>query len=756
MQKLSLFFIICLFFLFNCIAFADQVVNSKIIIKGNQRVDSETIRSYLDIKGLEQNKIQAINDSLKKIFESELFLDAKIYLQQNAIIIEVKENPIIGEVEFRGNKKIDSEVLLSEIKLNKRAVYTKVKLQADIKRINDIYIKSGRFLTTIEPKIVQRDQNRVDLIFDIKEGKKAEIAEINFIGNKNFSNQDLKDEITTKETKIYKLFSSSDSYDSDRIEFDKERLRKFYNANGYADFTVISAISQISPNKDKFFINFVLEEGIKYSFGEINIINKVSKFDESVLRSNIKTKKGKIYNGDLLDDTIDGMSKNMSERGYAFANIEPILKRDKDKKIIDIDYVINQTSMVYINKINIKGNTRTLDEVVRREMRVMEGDAYNINKINRSKQRIQNLDFFDKVEFSTKRIEGTNLVDLEVEVKEKKTGELSFGIGYSTVDQATANVGFKEKNLFGTGQELGVNIQKTSTTMSNEVNYTKPYFYGDIALGVDVFNYQLDKKNSLIYDQQSLGLTLKGDYSISEHLGHQVRYSLKNETISNVESTAAFSLQNLAGTYVNSGVGQSFFYDKINNRIKPTEGYYLSFSQDYSGVGGNVHYIKNEATAGYYLPILDNKEFVLKFATRFGQINGIGQDIKSNDNFFLGGNNFRGFQYAGIGPRSKSGDAIGGKSYYVGTTEIRFPLGLPKDLGISGSLFSDTGSLTGVDKINKNKTEIINDSAIRSSYGISFNWFSPLGPISLEFSKAAKKQYYDRTEGFRFSLGTNF
>lgn len=740
-----------------------KAVGLEIVIKGNERIDNQTIQSFLDIPGLKQNQPSSINQSLKKLFESDLFLEAKIYQKNNQMIVDVKENPIIGDVKFKGNKKIDDEALKAEIKLKKRSVYTKSKLEADIKRINNIYIKSGRFLTKIEPKIINRDQNRVDLIFDITEGKKAAISQLYFVGNKSFSDQDLKAEITTSITKWYKFLSSADAYDSDRIEFDKEKLRRFYGSKGYADFAVISAVAQISPAKDKFFVTFLLEEGLKYNFGEINIVNKVKKFDESVLKDVIYSKKSKVYNGDLVDKTVDDIVNVMSEKGYAFAHVEPVLKRNKEKQIIDIDYVIEETPRVYINQIHITGNTRTQDEVIRRELRVREGDAYNVTKINRSKQRIQNLGFFDKVEFNTKRVGNTDLIDLDVVVKEKKTGELNFGIGYSTVDRMTGNVGLKERNLFGTGQELGVSVQKSALRSNEEINYTKPYFMDhEIAVGTDLFNSQINKLSTLVYDQKSTGFIIRGDYAISEHLSHQIRYTLKSEDISSVDSTASIAIQDLAGHYMSSGVGHTLLYDKRDNKLDPRDGYYLSFSEDYSGVGGDVKYIKNEGSAGYYIPLFSGNDFVLKFAGRAGNIEGVGQEVKSNNNFFLGGNNFRGFEYAGIGPRALvngsyvGGDAMGGKTYYVGTTEFRFPLGLPKDLGISASLFTDVGTLKGVDHINTNNTQVIDDGALRASYGISFAWASPLGPIRLDFSQVAKKQDYDRTEAFRFSFGSNF
>ena len=745
-------------------SFSSFAGNLEIVIKGNQRVDIATIESYLEIDGLKQNQRSAINESIKNLFASDLFLEVDIFPKGDQMIVSLKENPIINEIEFRGNKKIDNDALESEISLTKRSVYTKAKLQADIKRINDIYIKSGRFLTEIDPKIIQRPQNRIDLIFDIKEGKKAKISQIDFIGNEVFSDSQLNEEITTRKSKWWKFFSSADTYDSDRIEFDKEKLRRFYNSKGYADFATLSASAQISKKKDRFFITFLVEEGIKYDFGEISINNQIKKFDELVLNKKIQTKKGKVYNGDLIDKTIDDMVEVMSEKGYAFAHIEPIMTKDRNKKIIDIEYLIRETPRIYISKINITGNTRTMDEVIRREMRLHEGDAYNITKINRSKQRIQNLGFFDKVEFKTSKVPNTNLVDLEIEIKEKKTGELNFGIGYSTVDRMTGNVGLKERNLFGTGRELGINMQKSSLRFSSEVNYTKPWFMGrEIDAGIDLFNYELNKRDTLVYDQKTTGIVLRGNYKITEYLSHQLRYSYKTEEIGNVDDDASITVKNLVGDYKVSSIGQTFFYDKRDNVFDPRDGYYFRLSQEYSGVlFGNVDYFKNEGSGAYYLPLFGGEDFVLKFSGRFGHIEGLGQDVRSNDGFFLGGNNFRGFEYAGLGPRAKvngsfkGGDAIGGKSYYVSTTELRFPLGLPKDLGISGALFSEIGTLKGVDSSAKAGNEIADTGSIRSSYGLSIGWASPMGPIRLDFSKVNRKEDFDQTESFRFSFGTNF
>lgn len=738
--------------------------DSHFVIRGNERVDNDTIKTLIDVEGLKRNSPRALQDSVKRLYESDLFLESKIYRQGAQVIVEVKENPLISDVKFVGNKKIEDEALQSEVTSKKRTVFTKAKLQNDLKRINEIYLKSGRFLTKIDPKIIQKDQNRVELIFEISEGPRAKVGKIYFVGNQAFSDRELQDEITTKETQWWKFLSSSDSYDSDRIEFDREKLRRFYGSNGYADFNAISSIAQITPQKDQFFVTFLLEEGIQYRVGEVNIVNNIEKFDSSILNKEILLKKGKIYNSDLVEKTVDKMVELMSEKSYAFAHVEPILKRNKAEKIIDIDFVLQETPRVYIDQIRITGNTRTKDEVIRRELRFREGDAYNVTKINRSKQRLENLAFFEKIEFKTNRIGDTDKIILDIEVKEKKTGELNLGVGYSTVNRLTLSTGIRERNVFGTGQEVGFNIQKSFASLTSDINYTKPYFMNlPIDVGFDLFKYSFTQRNSLLYDQDSTGITFRGDYAISEFLGHQLRYSYSEQNISNVFSGASISLRLLQGSYTSSGVGQTFVYDKRDNRMNPRDGYYASVSQDYNGIGGNINTIKHEGSAGYYKPIV-NKDYVFKLVARGGMIEGLaGQGVRSNYGFFLGGNNFRGFQYAGMGPRTvdstgnaKGGGILGGKMYYVGSAEFMFPLGLPRELGINGILFSDNGTVKGVDQQNLGGATVADSGSLRSSYGFSIAWSSPLGPIRLDFARVAKKEVYDQTQTFRFSFGSNF
>jgi outer membrane protein insertion porin family len=742
--------------LFCCFLAKNSFAQEEIIVLGTDRVENSTIISYFENFKIDKNFKKNIEIIRKNLLETELFSAVEITKENKKIFVKIVENPIIYETLFIGNKKIEEELLLSEISLKKRAIFSKSKLENDIKRINEIYIKSGRFLTQIEPKIIKKDKNRIELIYEINEGPKANINEIYFIGNKEFSDRELSEQISTKKSVWWKFLSSSDIYDSDRVEFDKEILRRYYNNNGFADFSTISALAQINRNKDSFFITFLVEEGIKYKVGEITIDNHVEKFDPEILYKNILLKTGQIYNAEMIEKTIDKMIETMSEKSYAFANIEPILKRNRDKKTIDIEFVINETPRIFIDQIRIFGNTRTIDEVIRRELRIREGDPYNINKINRSKQRIENLGFFEKTEFNTKRIGDSDKIDLEIVVKEKRTGELSLGIGYSTIDRANINAGIRENNLFGTGRKIGLNVQKSYNALSAQLSYTKPYFLGrPIDAGFEIFRLNSTVRSGRIYESNSSGIKLNADYGITEFMSHLVSYSYNNQNIGNITQNASLATQSLQGNYIYSTIQQSITFDKTNNRFNPKKGYFISLSQAYTGLGGNVKNLKHEGHAGYFIPTFNN-DFILKFLARGGVIDGVKEDVDIQNNFFVGGDNFRGFQFRGIGPRTESGESVGGKIYYIGTAEFTFPLGLPRELGITGALFFDNGVLKSVDSSIKSASTIIDTGKIRSSAGVSISWSSPVGPIRLDFAKILRQQYYDKSQTFNFALGTNF
>ncbi len=752
--KTLAFFLVFLFY--TSIALANNIE-----VIGNQRVETNTILSHININELSHspNITQEINKAKQQLAILDLFSDINIFLQQNKIIIEVKENQFITDIKFIGNNKISDEILNNELILKKKTIFSINKLKQDLKNIQQLYLTTGKFLTHIQPKMVMQENNKAELIFEIDEGPKANIKNIYFTGNKAFSKKDLAEQISTKQTLWWKFLSNSDVYDPNRLQYDKDLLTRFYYSKGYADFTIIEANAQINQSHSQFFINFLLEEGEIYHLKNIEIINQIPNFDASILQKVIKFKENDIYNANLIEETITQMTEILSQNSYAFTNIEPIIKKDYKNHHINLQFLLNETPRIYIDQINITGNTRTINEVIIRELRIKEGDPYNTIKINRSKQRLENLGFFEKVDFDIQRINNTDKVILQIKVKEKKTGELNFGLGYSTVNKFNINAGIKENNLFGTGRQVGINLQKSFTTVNAEFNYTKPYFFNHpIDVGFDIFKYRINKRNSLVYDQNNSGFKVNANYSITEFLSHQITYNRTNQNIGNIDSNSSFAIQNLQGNFVYSGIEHSFLYDKRNNRIDPRSGYFFSLLQAYNGIGGNIKTLKHEFFAGYYQPTF-NQDLIFKMLFKSGVIDGLGQAVLSNNNFFLGGDNFRGFEYAGIGPRTylngspKNGEAVGGKIYYIATAEFRFPLGLPKELGIYGSLFSDNGVLKQTDVRN---TPIANSGNFRSSYGLSFAWASPMGPIRLDFAKILRKAAYDQVQNFRFSIGTSF
>lgn len=750
------------FVVFFWIFFEENIVLAKsdlsIEISGLQRIEKANVMSYFEDLKNDKNLLQNIDKIRKNLLETEIFSEVEINYNNPKLSIKVFENPIIYETKFVGNKKISEEILSSETILKKRGIFTKSKLQSDIKRINEIYIKSGRFLTKIEPKIIEKDQNRIELIFEIDEGPKANIGEIYFIGNSKFSDRELAEQISTKKSVWWKFFSSSDIFDSDRLEFDKELLKRFYNNNGYADFAIVSSVAQINRNKDNFFITFLLEEGIMYRVGEINIINQIPGFDPENLFKKITFKTKNIYSSQEIENSINAISDELSSRSYAFAVVEPILKRDKDKKIIDIDFVINETPRIYIDKIYIFGNSRTQDEVIRRELRIREGDPFNNNKINRSKQRLENLGYFEKVDFNIRRIEDKDLVDLEITVKEKRTGELSMGLGYSSFDRLNINAGIRENNLFGTGRKIGLNVQKSYANLTAQVNYTKPYFLGrPVDVGFELYRINSAKIYGRAYSAENSGIRLNAIYSIFEFLEHISSYSYDYQRVGNIDEGFLMTPQMFGNNFINSSIENTLYYDKTDNRIDPRKGYFLSISNTYSGIGGNIKNVKYMGKASYFLPTFNN-DYVLRFMTRGGIVDGIGEDVRVQNNFYLGANDIRGFFI--IGPRdlnnSNQSNATGGKIFYIGSAEFRFPLGLPRELGVNGALFCDNGVLKSVDSSIKKNAQISPSNKLRSSVGFSISWASPMGPIRFDFAKIIRKEKHDKTQFFNFNIGTSF
>ncbi len=735
------------------IAHAQEVVND-IKVEGNQRLEPETVKTYLGINVGQSVSQYDLDAGLKKLYETGFFSDVGVNQENGVVTVHVVENPSVNEVIFEGNKQIDKEDLEKEITLKSRSLYTRTKVQNDLKRLLDVYRRSGRYSAEITPQLVQLEQNRVNLIYNIKEGPKALIEKVSFIGNENYPAKTLEKIISSSQERWYQFLSDSDKYDPDRLQYDQELLRKFYFENGYADFKVKSAIAELSPQRDAFFLTFTIEEGEPYKIGRVDVVTKLPKARVPDLTPAISTKGGDTYNATEVEDSINRMTDTLGDAGFAFVDIAPDVKRrPNNEKVIDLTYNISEGPKVYVERINIFGNQRTIDEVIRREFKLAEGDAYSSSKLKRTEQRLNNLGYFEKVNIERKPGSAPDKTQLDVEVQEKSTGEISFGAGFSTADGPIADFGIKEHNFLGHGQEVRVQAQVGGRRQQYNLGFTEPYFLDrELEAGVDFFKTLQNYQQNSSFDRESIGGTLHLGYSLSEHLKQQLRYTLENTKISNVDANASTYIKQQQGEDTVSMIGQSFIYDERDNRMNPTSGFFLRLNQDLAGLGGDDQFLRHEVQGEYYVPLAKKWTFVTHAAA--GNVFGIDQDVRINQRFFIGGQDVRGFANAGLGPRdAATRDALGGNSYYAGTGEVRFPLGLPDDLGVTGAAFVDAGSVWDFDG---SSVGVNSSSNLRASGGFGIAWSSPFGPIRIDFAKAFLKESYDETELVRFNFGTRF
>jgi outer membrane protein insertion porin family len=725
---------------------------AEIRVEGNQRIEPETIRSYMQLSPGDPFEAERIDRALKSLFATGLFADVRLRREVNTLVVQVVENPIINRLAFEGNDRIDDETLENEVQLRPRVVYTQTRVQADAKRILDIYRRSGRFAATVEPKVIPLDQNRVDLVFEINEGPVTEVRRIDFIGNKAFSDSELRDEILTSESAWYRFLSTTDTYDPDRLTVDRESLRDFYLKEGYADFRVVSAVAELSPDREAFFITFTVEEGERYKFGAIDIRTTLRDLDPESLREQLTTIEGDWYDASAIDKSVGNITDTLGDLGYAFVDVRPQVARDRENLLISLTYDVQEGPRVFVERIDIAGNVRTLDKVIRREFRLVEGDAFNTSKLRRTRQRIQNLGFFSSVDLQTIPSDSPDKLIVQVNVEEQSTGEITFGLGFSTAEGPLGDINLRERNLLGAGQDLRLGFTLSGSRSQIDLSFTEPYFLDrNLAAGFDVFRTETDRDESS-FDQKSLGFGLRAGYEITEYLRHTVRYGLSEDEIFDIDSDASLAIQQQRGTTISSVVGHTLSYDRRDSRFDPHEGYYLTFSNDIAGLGGDVHYLRTRAGAAYYYPLDD--DVTVGVTAEAGHIFGFDEDVRIIDNFAVGGANLRGFKNSGIGPRDVlTEDSVGGNTFAVGSTELSFPLGLPEEYQIRGRVFSDFGTLYDSDLSG---STIIDETKLRVSLGGGLTWRSPFGPLAIDMAVPVVKESYDETEFFRLSVGTRF
>ncbi|HYL48634.1 MAG TPA: outer membrane protein assembly factor BamA [Stellaceae bacterium] len=736
-------------------------------IEGTQRVEPETVRSYMQIGPGDKFDSARLDQSLKSLYATGLFSDVTLRREGNALIVHVVENPVINRVAFEGNSKLDDDTLKNEVQLKPRSVYTRQKVQADVGRILDLYRRNGRFAATVDPKIIKLDQDRVDLVFEINEGDFTGVRAINFVGNKVFDADTLRGIVSTKESRWWRFLSTSDTYDPDRISYDRDLLRKFYLSQGYADFRVISAIAELTPERDGFLVTFTVEEGKRYKFGKVDLVNELKEIDPAILKALITTKQGDWYNADAVDNTIHAITNALGNRGYAFVQVQPQVHRNAETHTIDVTYDVKEGPRVYVERIDITGNLRTLDYVIRREMRLVEGDAFSTEKLDRSQQRLKNLNYFKKVSVTNTQGSAADKTVVHVNVEEQSTGDFTFGVGFSTTDGPLVDAGIHERNLLGKGLDLRVDTLASFRTQQGNISFTNPYFLDrNVAAGFDIFAIQRDNQDFAGFNQFTVGGDLRAGYQIVGPLRQTVKYTLRQDRIYNVCTTsgaaqglcsppASIYVADQAGNRLTSAVGQTLLYDKRDSPNNPTAGWFVSEGNDIAGAGGDVRYLRSSLSGGIYHSWAPS--WVTSLTGEGGYIFGIGQRVAIEDRFFVGGDNLRGFATGGIGPRDQNTtQALGGNIYYVGSVTEGFPLGLPAELGLTGRVWTDFGSLIHTDDPPDPANPIQQSDSLRVSAGFGFTWQSPFGPIRIDLGHPILRKSFDKMSIFRFGFGSSF
>ena len=749
---------------------------SKIVIEGNQRVENDTLFSYLQFSQGDAFDAEKIDASIKVLFQTGLFSDVQMFQRGSALVIKVVENPLINQVNFEGNSKIDDKALQKEIEARERMIFTRAQVQSDTQRVLALYQKAGYYNVRVAPKLIRLPENRINLVFEVTEGSETTIKSINFTGNKAFSSSSLRSVMNTAEHSWWNFFQRNDTYDPDRLEYDKELLRRYYLKHGFADFQLVSAEAQLSPDGGYFEINIVVEEGIHYTVSDVAVNIGNTNLDPEKLTKVIKTGVGDSYDATRVDRTVENLTLEASRQGFVFAKVEPKIDRDPASGSLNINYTIAEGQRAYVERIEIEGNNRTLDEVIRRELLIFEGDAFNRTLIERARRRLTALDFFDKIDFQEEQGSAADKVVIFVVVQEKSTGKIAFSAGYSSTEKIIGSVELTERNLMGKGQFLRLNTSLSFKKQSVDFSFTEPYFMGmPLSAGIDLFARKTDNKDESSYESKQIGGALRTGFKLDEFSSMNFKYSLAYREVDGIDvAKASPAIIAQEGSTVKSAVGATYTWDDLDDPNRPILGFRGQLESEVAGLGGDTYYGRLEAHGWYFMPLYE-ESIVLKLEANAGHIEGFnGRDVPLQDRFFMGSDTFRGFAQSGVGPRQTNNaggnDSIGAESYAIATAEVTFPVGLPEAWGIEGAAFTDVGTVFGTseqtlaDGAGTCNTPgapgvnctVFDTTALRASVGAGLIWQSPFGPLRFELAYPLKKTKFDETEWFRFSIGTRF
>ncbi|TDH36183.1 outer membrane protein assembly factor BamA [Pseudohoeflea suaedae] len=758
----------------SAVAVAEAAVINRIEVRGNERVDASTVRNNVTIQPGTSFDNNDIDESVKRLFSTGLFSDVRISVSGGALIVSVSENQIVNQVVFNGNKKLKDEQLKRVVQMQPLGAYNEEILQADVESIKEAYNAIGRSDATVSTRLVPVNGGRVNIAFEINEGDRTKISAINFVGNQAFGDGRLADVIATKRSGLLSFLTRKDVYDEDKLRADEELLRRFYYNHGYADFRVLSSFAELDEARNEYVVTITVEEGERYTFGDINIESTVSGLNTEELRGLLETRSGNVYSAEDVEDSILAISDRVAGMGYPFAQVTPRGDRDFANRTISVTYLVDEGTRAYVERIEIIGNTRTRDYVIRREFDLAEGDAFNQVLVRRAKKRLESLGFFETVDISTRPGTEPDRVILVVNVKDQPTGEFGIGGGYSNTDGFSATLDITEKNFLGRGQFIRGSIGKGEDTQTYSVSFTEPYFLGyRLAAGFDVYKNEDSSFDG--FNRIDQGVNLRIAAPITEDLSASLAYKL-NQTDYDGESPDPDDFNSNpffntvdAGDRITSSLTAGLSFNTLDDNQLPREGIAARFALEYAGLGGDAEYIKATAKATYFQMLSESQDIIGSVSVGAGHVVSTGDDLNVFDHFFLGQDVIRGFDSRGFGPRLQEGgkflESAGGTTYFNGSLEVSAPLPLiSRDLGLRMNVFTDAGTLFGNDIAAADlscggctpQTVVGADLEFRASVGVGLTWASPFGPLRIYYAEPVVKEKFDETKKIGFGASTRF
>ncbi|QRM55538.1 outer membrane protein assembly factor BamA [Sinorhizobium sp. BG8] len=740
---------------------AQAAVIQRVEVRGATRVSAETVRANITIVPGKTFSNTDIDASIQRLFATGYFSDVQMGVSGGTLVVTVSENQLINQVVFNGNRKIKDEKLKTVVRSESLGPYSETTVQSDIQAIRDAYAAIGRSDATVTTQVVPVGEGRVNLAFVINEGDRTKIAQINFVGNQAYSNSRLQSVINTKESGILTFLSRKDVYNEDKLRADEEALRQFYFNNGYADFRVISSEAVLDEATNKYTVTFTVEEGERYKFGDVNVESTVEGIDPEELRGLLETKPGRTYSARDVQDSMSEISRRVAAKGYPFARVTPRGNRDFGTGTIAVDYLVDQGERAYVERIEIRGNTRTRDYVIRREFDISEGDAFNQEVITRAKRRLEALGFFAAVNISTTQGSQPDRVVLVVDVQDQSTGSFGIGAGYETGNDGGFKVeaSIEEKNFLGRGQYIRVAAGAGADSRDYSLSFTEPYFLGyRLAAGFDLFRNEDDSEDN--YSVNTQGFSLRVTAPITEELSTTFRYNYTEFDYNSGDLddlSVPYRRVVTQGPWVRSSVSNVITYDSLDDRILPREGIYATLTNEFAGIGGDSDYYKIYGKGRYYQTLMRDADIIGSLALGAGYMTPTNGNVQVFDQFTLGSSDIRGFESAGIGPRMTNGDSLGGTTYFTASAEASFPLpGVSRDAGFRGAVFADAGTLYGNKVKLGGDTAEGTDASLRASVGASLIWASPFGPLRFDYAIPIKKEDFDETQRFKFGISSQF